>query len=228
MALLPYCIFLPHANAIPNMGIQNVPIQSLESAGLVAIYSELDPQTISGDQFQAAALRFHDVVHAVFERCAVIPFRFPTFLAEGQFREHVDKESKRYLSFLRKHADDVQMEVRLWIPNPSQMKPGSGTEFMQRIANHMTHLKSASDYVQHIAVDIVREWKSDDSRDAIRLFALIPRSRISDFRERFTEKPRPANVAMRVTGPWPASEFFAGSLSGMPHNVLSITRGEKS
>jgi hypothetical protein len=228
MALLPYCVFLPHANAIPNTGIQNAPIQSLERAGLVAIYSELEPQNIPGDQFQAAALRFHEVVHAVFERQAVVPFRFPTFLAESRLHEHIDKESKGYLNFLRKHAEDVQMEVRLWIPEALQVKVGSGTEYIQLLANRMTHLKGASEYVQRISEEIVQKWKSNESRDAIRLFALIPRSRISDFRERFTEKPRPANVAMRVTGPWPASEFFSGSASRVPHNVLSITRGEQS
>ena len=228
MALLPYCIFLPHADAIPDTGIQDRPIQSLESAGLVAIYSELEPPNISADQFRAAALKFHQVVHAVFDRCAVIPFRFPTFLTESELREHLGKESPEYLNFLATHADDVQMEVRLWLPNTLQTQPGSGTEYMQSLANRMVYLNNASHYVQHISEDLVREWKSDDSRDAKRLFALIPRSRITDFRERFTDKPRPENVSMRLTGPWPASEFFAGSASRMPHNVLSITRGENS
>ena len=228
MALLPYCVFLPPPDALPNTGIQDRPIRSLENAGLVTTYSELEPQNISGERLQAAALKFHDVLHAVFDRQAVVPFRFPTFLSERELRDHLGKESRHYLDFLREHAYDVQMEVRLWRPSTGQGKAGSGTEYLTRAAKQVMHLRDASHHVQHVAADIARQWKSDDTRDMVRLFALVPRAHVDDFRDRFKDRPRPANVSMRVTGPWPATEFFAGSTTRMAHNVLNITPGEKS
>ena len=227
MPQLPYCVFLADSNELPQTGVMDRPVQRFDRAGLSIIYSELGMEEIAGDKFQAAALAFHEVVQAVFAQRGVIPFRFPTFLSEDELRSHLRKESQPYLNFLRAHAEDVQMEVRLWLPNAVQAPPAeSGREYLQRAAERMMHMTGASHYVQHISKEIVREWKSQESRDTHRLFALIPRSRIADFRETFREKPRPTNVSMRVTGPWPATEFFAGTVSRTQHNVVSITSGE--
>lgn len=228
MSQVLYCVFLAGKTELPETGILKRPVQALESLGIVALHSELNRQEIAGDQVQAAALKFHEVVHAVFNHQAVVPFRFPTLLKETELRKHLSKESARYLTFLHRYAEDVQMEVRLWIPKTLQRKPGSGTEYMERAITRWTDLMSASDYVQRIAKGLVSAWKSYGSGDAVRVFAMVARSRIKDFRELFIHNPRPANVAMRVTGPWPAAEFFAGTSTPIPDNVVSITRGEKS
>lgn len=227
MPLLPYCILVSEAIELPKTGIQDRNVLRLDVLALSVIYSDLGTEEIVGDQFQPAALQFHDVVCAVFERRAVIPFRFPTFLTKEELREHVAKESEQYLSFLRRHSEDVQMEVRLWRVDTAQPKPASGTEYMMRLTEHLMLLQSAAHEVQRISGHGVREWKNDEGRDAIRLFALMPRRHIREFREKLTDVVHKANIGMRVTGPWPATEFFPGSATRVPRDVVSIAGGDK-
>jgi hypothetical protein len=227
MPLLPYCVFLSDSIELPKTGVRDRDLLRLDVPGLSVIYSDLAAGEIVGDQFQAAALQFHDVVRAVFERRAVIPFRFPTFLTKEELREHVTKESEEYLNFLSKHSEDAQMEVRLWRVDTAQAKPSSGTEYMMRLSEHLMLLQSAAHDVQGISGHVVRAWKSDESREAIRLFALMQRRDIHEFREKLTNAVHRANIGMRVTGPWPATEFFPGSATRVPRNVVSIAGGDK-
>jgi len=245
--LLPYCVFLGEAYQIPQVGVQDCDVLGLEVGGLSVIYSNLGKEQIAGDRFKTAALKFHEVVHRVFEHRAVIPFRFPTFLTEEKLRDHVHQESTHYSSFLRAHADDVQMEIRIWraevprtledearslpddVRTRERSNPAGGTEYMMRLLELQKLLQQAAREVQRIAEHLVHEWKTEESRNSIRVFALVPRKHIDEFRNRLSPSVvEPDLTHMRVTGPWPAMQFFPGKSIPMPHNVLSITRGEKS
>jgi hypothetical protein len=225
--LLPYCVFLTDLADVPQTGVEDRLVDQLDLAGLSVIYSDLGTNEVAGDKFEAAALKFHDMVHAVFEQRAVIPFRFPTLLAQEELRDHLQKESEHYLEFLRTHADDVQMEVRLWRVEAGRPKPAGGTEYMMRLSEHLMLLQSAACEVQRITAHLVREWKNDEGHDTVRLFALISRKHTDDFRARIAETIQRADIHMRVTGPWPATEFFPGSARRTSHNVASLTGGDR-
>jgi len=171
--LLPYCVFLTDLAEVPPTGVEDRLVHQLDLAGLSVIYSDLGTNEIAGDKFKAAALRFHQVVHAVFEQRAVIPFRFPTLLSQEELRDHLHKESEHYLKFLRTHADDVQTEVRLWRVEAGRPKPAGGTEYMMRLSEHLMLLQSAASEVQRISAHLVREWKNDESHDTLRMIALV-------------------------------------------------------
>lgn len=228
MALLPYCTFLAGEAELPRTGIEDRVVLKLDLDGLLVIYSDLGTHDFGGEKFKGAALRFHEVVYEVFEQRAVIPFRFPTFLTEKELRDHLRKESEHYLGFLHTHTDDVQMEVRLWRDDTARPKPAGGTEYMMRLLEHHMLREQAAREVQDLSAHLVREWREDESREEIRLFALISRKHVGGFRERLAERVvDQGHIHTRVTGPWPATEFFPGSARRMPHNVVSITGGDK-
>ena len=247
MPLLPYCVFLSDSNELPRTGVQDRDLVRLDVDRLSVIYSDLGKEEIAGDRFKIAALKFHEVVHAVFEQRAVIPFRFPTFIIQEELRGHVHKELEPYANFLRVHADDVQMEVRIWrtevprtvmeearsfvddVETAAQSNPAGGTEYMKRLLELQKPLRQAAREVQRISEHLVYEWKTEESRDWVRVFALIPRKHIDDFRGKVSQRVlEPARTHMRVTGPWPATQFFPGTSAPIPHNVVTLTRGETS
>lgn len=247
MPLLPYSVFLADNAELPRTGVEDRVVHRLDLDDLTVIYSELGTDEISRNNFKEAAFGFHEVVHAVFEQRAVIPFRFPTFLTEAELRNHLDKESQQYANFLRAHAHDVQMEIRIYrtevprnamdeaksllddLQTVARSKPANGTEYMMRLLELKMPLQNTAREVQRISEHLVHEWKTDESRDAIRLFALIPRKDIDNFRDRLSQRVvERADTHMRVTGPWPATDFFPGSARPLPHNVVSIRGEEKS
>ena len=227
MPLLPYCVFLSSSGHFPGTGVEDRSVLRLDLDGLSVIYSDLGTNEIVGNNLKTAALRFHEIVQAVFEQRAVIPFRFPTLLTEEELRDHVEKESQQYLKFLRTHADDVQMEIRLWRVDADRPKPAGGTEYMAQLLEHHMLLQHASRKAQRVSEHLVLEWKRNENRDSIRLFALIWRKHANDFREALAEMmAQRAHIRMRVTGPWPATEFFPKSARSAPENFLSLREEE--
>src|SRR5262249_34708305 len=114
MSALPYCILLRDpTTSIPEAGVLNSRIHRIDHGDLLALYSELSRSHISPENFQSAALEFHQVVHGIFDAAAVVPFRFPTWLTPPDVSKHLQQESQRYTTFLTDHASDVQMEIRL-------------------------------------------------------------------------------------------------------------------
>lgn len=214
MPLLPYCVFLPDSVELPATGVHGCRVHTLRSADLCAIYSELEPAEIAGDRLQRAALDFHEVVHALFARRGVIPFRFPTWLTEDELRAHLGKESARYSSFLHEYAEDVQMEVLLSPVEVPQINAATGTEYMQRLTHQASQLRADALAVQHSVTNGVREWRTQLTRDRVRLFALVQRRHIDDFRDSVANAPYPGNIRLQVSGPWPAMEFLADSPEG--------------
>src|SRR5205807_10120771 len=124
---------LKSVGGLPAKGIRGSQIYRLTQDALIALYSQIEKSEISAENFQQAALEFHDVVHAVFGHAAVIPFRFPTWLTEPELGAHIGKESKRYQDFLTQHADHVQMEVRIALTSgEASAGTASGTEHLRQ------------------------------------------------------------------------------------------------
>src|SRR5213078_4246868 len=61
-----------------------------------------------------SALEFHRTVQELFRQAAVVPFRFPTILAdENEISAFLAKHSSEYESALLRLRDAVQMEIRI-------------------------------------------------------------------------------------------------------------------
>ncbi len=203
MPLLAYCVVLDdRATKLPCEGVLGARIELVAESGLIALCSEIERSAISSGNFQQAALEFHCAVQAVFAAKAVIPFRFPTWLSTEEMRAHLRQESPRYQAFLAKHADQVQMEIRIQTEPAVPISAASGTEHLRARAAQMRKLSDQAQQIKNLAADARIEWRDRATSDGIRLFALVLRSSIQSFREKLNSVPA------RITGPWPATEFF--------------------
>lgn len=213
MALLPYCIFLQDSEvSVPARGVQGSVVHVLAKGELSANYSELQQTQFTAVDLQQAALEFHQVVHAIFEEQAVIPFRFPTWLSAEALGEHLDEQAEPYSRFLSQHASDVQMEIRI-SGGASPSGAASGTEYLRARSGRAQSLRTAAEALKARVADIVSDWRERPLPDGLRLFALLDRKSVGEFRERLG-KAEDLTLVCRVTGPWPATEFLPQPAQG--------------
>jgi gas vesicle protein GvpL/GvpF len=206
MAVLPYCILLAkYLVEIPLKGICNSEIQRLAEGSLLALYSHLEKNEISAQNFRQAAVEFHDVVHAVFNHVAVVQFRFPTWLSEPEVAEHLREESVRYQDFLTHHADHVQMEIRIaLLTDEASQSASSGTEHLRQRATQLRELHGRKEKMKQLLSSEVIEWRERELPTGLRVYALVERDRIAGFREKLSGQ----DTTLSHSGPWPAMEFL--------------------
>ena len=203
MSLLAYCIVLDDgATKFPSEGVMGWRIELIAQSGLVALCSEMERGAISAGNFQQAALEFHRVVQAVFASKAIIPFRFPTWLTAEEMRAHLRQESVQYKDFLVKHADHVQMEIRIQAEAATLTSAASGTEHLQARAARLRNVKDQAEQIKNVVADMAMAWRGRETPDGMRLYALVSKRSIEGFREKLNSVP------VRISGPWPATEFF--------------------
>lgn len=203
MPRLPYCVVLTKAlvNA-PAIGVQSANVQSTDIDELTVLYSELGMSQITPQTFQQSALEFHRVIHTAFAQAAVIPFRFPTWLSADELANHFQKELTTYRLFLTKHADHVQMELRIAQASAVSPPDATGTQHLRRRAAQLQEIDNAAQELKHLLAAEALDWRERDIPEGKRLYALVDRRAIVAFRERLSGR------GSRVSGPWPATEFL--------------------
>ena len=189
----------------PETGIRNAPLLEVEEEGLRAFYSEYKP---SAEAAREDALAFFGVNRAIFRDAAIIPFRFPTVLhGEEELTEHLVEHATHYANALQKLADMVQMEVRLTLP-PEKSKADSGAAYLKEKQQRGKLLAAAEAAIQKAAGVEGLEWKSRESKDGLRCYALVERNHAPEFAKRIGKVKPEKPVSAAVTGPWPATEFI--------------------
>lgn len=202
MPLLAYCIVLDRAMNLPSEGVLSSALEPIEESGLAALCSELERSLISATNFQQAALEFHGVIQAVLAENAVVPFRFPTWLSAEEMRGHLREKSSQYQDFLIRHADHLQMEVRLLKQKGGTSGAASGAEHLRARAAQLRAMGERAKEVKHQLADTVIEWREVETGNGTRLYALVSRKSIESFREKLNR------ISLRASGPWPATEFL--------------------
>ena len=203
MPRLPYCVVLTKALVNPPaIGVQSANIQSTDIDKLTVLYSELGMSQITSQNFQQSAVEFHRVVHAAFAQAAVVPFRFPTWLSADELANHVQKESTTYRSFLTKHADQVQMELRITQASAVSQPDATGTQHLRARAAQLHEIDNAAQELKQLLAGEALDWRERDVPGGKRLYALVERRAIAAFRERLSGR------GLQVSGPWPATEFL--------------------
>jgi len=210
MIVVPYCaVEAAVPVSTPNEGIGDAQVSSIEAHGLRVFYSEVPGVHSDALTIQADALRFHAVVAAIFREAAVVQFRFPTTLEDiAALRDHIEQHAEEYRDFLSRVRDLVQMEIRL-AGASSQRPSATGREYLlNRQAATAAEEKQANE-VHAASKDLIREWKARKTQGAIRCYALVRRDEADRFRQRI-ESVLSSNPELqgRVSGPWPATEFF--------------------
>jgi len=210
MAILLYCIAKRDVQVRTSLnGIAGDPVVRAEIGPLATFTSH---STDSGvwlrTELRASALEFHRVLSEIFKAAAIIPFRFPTiFESEKQLAEHLQERSSEYSALLEQFSDVVQMEIRLTSPGLGTPS-GSGTEYLKERQTTVRAIERFESGVHAILSSLVKDWRQRASKDGVRAFALVDRDRVAEFRNIILAASVPNGFNVRISGPWPVSEFM--------------------
>lgn len=212
MSILLYCAAERGDAGIATIaGVGGQPVFCIEHSGVVLFCS----QNPGSDAWAKPALadsvkQFHAVLRQVFANQAILPFRFPTILAdEKEAADHLRKEGVQYSAQLRRFADGAQMEVVITdrSEGESNGQARSGTEYLREKQRREERCRLAANAIQDLSAELARDWKQRHTRNGLRLFALVKRDSVPRFLDLVRTFSVPPGLAVRVTGPWPVTEF---------------------
>ncbi len=216
MPCVLYCVTQPKEGVKIASGICESDVQSREFAGLRLYWSEIaNPEECLGDpdSLKRAALQFQRVLREILAATTPIPFPFPTLIEGAEALEHLlAADQELYRGALERVGDAVQYEItaRWEVDEKADLAtPVSGREYQKRRQEAAARVSAIDGKLKKVTAGSVREWRSRQERRTHRWFALVAR----DGRERFVASLRNAGasegVRLRLSGPWPPSEFIA-------------------
>jgi hypothetical protein len=213
MPALLYCVTQPNPEVKVATGVLDADVLSREMLGVRVYWSEIDDfQTLAdAESLKKAALEFHRVLREILAVTTPIPFRFPTLLESADvLQEHLIPEQDLYRDALARVDGAVQYEiVGTWSEEQQTdlATPVSGREYLKRRQEALGRVAAVEGKLKTVTADTVREWRGREQNKKHRWFALVPRAD----RERFIASLRTAGasegVRLRLSGPWPPSEF---------------------
>ncbi len=210
MAVLLYCV--AHLSVRPKRlqtGVAGNSVERVEGPGLAAFVSRsADSNVWLRAPVRTSALEFHRVLMELFESAAIIPFRFPTIFADDdELSAHLSERADEYVSLLNRIADLVQMEVRVTGPEFSD-HTSSGADYLRQRQKHLGGLKEFGARLRVAVASVVREWGDGTLKNGQRHFSLVERSKVAEFERVLRGLAVPERTTVRVSGPWPVSEFL--------------------
>lgn len=204
---MPYCVVADTKISRPATGVRQMVVEEMACQGLRCFYSEFQqrPENFT----QQDALQFYGTVQAVFEKVAVIPFRFPTVLeTKPQLTEFVEQKAREYGAALEKLRNFVQMELRI-VPAAGDATPStSGKQYMAQRLKSKKALELPASAARSAVAEICAEWRQQETREGLRCYALVARENIGRFQQKLATLSVEDNVRVTVSGPWPATEFI--------------------
>ncbi len=214
MPCLLYCVTQPNPVVNVPSEVCEATVESCEILGLRAYWSEItDPDECLGTAVaqKKAEVQFHQALREILAVVTPIPFRFPTLLDnEDGIEEYLASRLEPYRAALERTGDAVQYEVvGSWAADEQAdlATPVSGREYRKRRSEAAARIAAIESKLISVTAESVREWRARQERRSHRWFALVPR----DSRERFVAALRSAGpsegVKLRLSGPWPPSEF---------------------
>src|SRR5579864_7764397 len=209
MPLLLYCMIEAELQrSSVSHGVQGAAVEQVCDSGLCCFYSHIDQLASDSASVKDSALRFHHVVSSVFAQAAVVPFRFPTLVADvNEFTSHLREHAAEYRDALVRLRGMVQMEVRISTAPPSAVRE-SGTQYLRNRQERYAQLHDAAYQVRNRAQSILGDWRERDTNQGLRCYALVPRPQVKKFQEMLRSVEAPKGAQVTATGPWPATEFI--------------------
>jgi hypothetical protein len=211
MPILAYCVSLSHHFLdAPPVGVGDATIFEVEDMGLRAWYSEVEEGSFSGaEQVTKAALEFHHFVSAVFREGTVLPFKFPAILdSVDDLRDHLEDKAAWYLKALNRSAGLAQFEARIFSKVKVPAIAESGTEYLEQRKKLRESITEAVTSVAQGLNEFLREHHVKDTQQATRMYLLTDRTRVASFKEAAGKIIVPDGIEIRLSGPWPPTEFL--------------------
>jgi len=206
--LLLYCMTESGVETAQIVGVQGSEVLSVESHGVVCHFSAPANEHERGCA-QDGALAFWSVVNRLFQQTTVIPFRYPTMMAdETALQEFLALNGRAYQHELHRIRGLVQLKITVEVQEKIEptSKPSSGTEYLRQRQRTGQSVAEATAAVAATGEGIVREWKKSQKHNSEILFALIERDNLAEFKARFA-KLKDVSGQISFSGPWPPSEF---------------------
>jgi hypothetical protein len=218
MPVLAYCITESGFQAVPVLtGVAGAPVENLTEGELRCFISEF--RTQPEWNATAAVLKFNSVLQHLLSRTGIIPFRFPTVLGDqSELRDYIREHSEQYREALHRLKDDVQMEVQVTLKSSraEDQTTTSGREYLQQRQTRSQTLEQTAAKLQELTAGLTRDWLQKANSQGLRCYALVKRSSVGDLQRIVSEFTGPAEVKVRVTGPWAATEFMSLPAPGQP------------
>lgn len=221
MPVLAYCIAEAEPLVeVPTAGIHEAKIETLQQAGLRCFLSHhAAKEEIVHRPLQDAALAFNRVLQQVFRQVAIVPFRFPTVLADGdEIVEFLQQHAQEYREALDRLRNLVQMEVHIGLPKPQaveKQRESSGAQYLQSRLTQHRRLEGAAQEIRRAGESSIRDWRERHTNSGgLRCYALVERDTLQTFRDQVGSVLRGPELQIRLSGPWPASEFLQQNGAG--------------
>lgn len=220
MPVLAYCLSETRPVEFSGKGVGDLPVENLEHNGVRCYFSRSDSRDqILGPPAKQMALQFHKVIAEIFDEVAVIPFRFPTILEdEPELRAYLVEQGTSQKESLRRLREFVQMEIHLLhkssssnFGEPTQTERTSettGTQYLRARQAKQRELADLGMDLRRSAEKFIREWRERPSAQGLRCVALIERRAVNNFKDCLANARVSADLSVRISGPWPASEFL--------------------
>ncbi len=205
MPVLAYCVVECEFAASGRLrGVRESRVRGLCVGGVQCLFSELTLDSPAAPD----GLAFHKLIHTVFTECVVIPFRFPSlFDSEDALRTFMADRAGQFAAALRQFSTLVQFEVRIRNVAPD-VTPRSGADYLRSRAQQHAELKAIAESMRQRTADLIEEWRAVDESASMRCYGLLGRDSWQEFQSLAQSIPLPNNVTVRITGPWPPSQFI--------------------
>lgn len=212
MPILLYCIIAESASSDVGAGVAGLPVLHCKEAGLDALFSrDTSAENWTAAPLKESAREFHKVLHRAFTSHAIVPFRFPTLMRdEEELSSHLRDNAAEYSTRLKKFADSVQMDISIACTETASPAAAhaSGAEYLRTRQKQSDNLEMVAKQIQELAGDTAQAWRDRPASNNLKLFAILDRAALVAFHERLKRFPVPPNFTVRVSGPWPVTEFL--------------------
>jgi hypothetical protein len=218
VALLVYCLALTDDHSVMvAAGVCGTPVRDFELGRLRVYVSDIaDVEGCLGtaEAMKKAAVEFKQVQREIVAVITPLAFGFPTLLEkEDALPMFVGERESEYEAVLRRLAGTVQYEVlATWDEQQGDTAtPVSGAEYRKRREQEMARVAAVDEKLKRVTAGIVREWRQRRERKAHRWFGLLERERREEFLTALRSAGPSEGVRVRLSGPWPPSEFVEES-----------------
>lgn len=215
MPLLLYCVALETAPDTDVSGVGGAVVRGRIESALKFFYSKATSDSATRDVV-AAAQTVHRVVSDIFARTAVLPFQYPTLVAdEREMAKLALDRGKDFRTFLERVGSKVQMDIRLTLASEAHPvstqagrvdQTGSGTQYLHARAHRQATLYAAAETCRLAAGS--NGFRSNHRGENIRCQVLMERVEVVSFLERMRTLELPGGVKAAVSGPWPPAGFW--------------------
>jgi hypothetical protein len=214
LACFLYCVSLANSDPAPSLiGVGEQPILQHDSHGLRVYWSEVEsPEAlVDGASRKAAEGKYRQFLRELVAHETSIALPFPAMVADEEALDTMLTEQRAlYAEALQRLAGLVQYELTATWESEEQVDlatPVSGREYLKRREESQGRITAIDEKLKSVTTGIVRQWRAQPERRKHRWYALVCRAD----RDRFVEALRNAGpslgVRLRLSGPWPPSEF---------------------